>query len=142
MLCTSFSFASVTPHTQRSTRNEKRYPGLSPLYANGLGVRRRHVQRLQRFRGGLVFKAHRLWYRSTLGLRVIKKKKTERQTLVTTHARTGSWAGPPRANSYPWSPFPRGGPVQEDPVLTRQNAKPAFHRYIYLYIYIYIYIHI
>jgi len=25
--------------------------------------------------GGLVFKAHRLWYHSTLGLRVIKKKK-------------------------------------------------------------------
>ena len=32
----------------------------------------RHVQR---FRGGLVFKAHRLLYHSTLGSRVIKKKK-------------------------------------------------------------------
>jgi len=31
----------------------------------------RHVQR---FRGGLVFKAHRLVYHSTLGLRVLKKK--------------------------------------------------------------------
>ena len=31
--------------------------------------------RVQRFRGGLVFKAHRLVYHSTLGLRVIKKKK-------------------------------------------------------------------
>ena len=30
---------------------------------------------MQRFRGGLVFKGHRLWYHSTLGLRVIKKKK-------------------------------------------------------------------
>jgi len=28
-----------------------------------------------RFRGGLVFKAHRLLYHSTLGSRVIKKKK-------------------------------------------------------------------
>ena len=28
-----------------------------------------------RFRGGLVFKAHRLLHHSTLGLRVIKKKK-------------------------------------------------------------------
>ena len=28
-----------------------------------------------RFRGGLVFMAHRLLYHSTLGLRVIKKKK-------------------------------------------------------------------
>jgi len=30
---------------------------------------------LERFRGGLVFKAHRLVYHSTLGLRVITKKK-------------------------------------------------------------------
>jgi len=32
-----------------------------------------------RFRGGLVFKAHRLLYHSTLGLRVIKKKKRGRE---------------------------------------------------------------
>ena len=31
---------------------------------------------MQRFQGGLVFKAHRLVYHSTLDLRVIKKKKT------------------------------------------------------------------
>jgi len=31
--------------------------------------------RAKRFRGGLVFKAHRLFYHSTLGSRVIKKKK-------------------------------------------------------------------
>jgi len=30
---------------------------------------------VKRFRGGLVFKAHRLVYHSTIGLRVIKKKK-------------------------------------------------------------------
>jgi len=30
---------------------------------------------VKRSRGGLVFKAHRLLYHSTLGLRVIKKKK-------------------------------------------------------------------
>jgi len=30
---------------------------------------------VQRFRGGFVFKAHRLLHRSILGLRVIKKKK-------------------------------------------------------------------
>ena len=29
---------------------------------------------MKRFRGGLVFKAHRLVYHSTLGVRVIKKK--------------------------------------------------------------------
>jgi len=32
---------------------------------------------VKRFRGGLVFKAHRLLYHSTLGLRVIKKKKRD-----------------------------------------------------------------
>ena len=31
---------------------------------------------VKRFRSGLVFKAHRLLFHSTLGLRVIKKKKT------------------------------------------------------------------
>jgi len=31
--------------------------------------------RESRFRGWLIFKAHRLVYHSTLGLRVIKKKK-------------------------------------------------------------------
>jgi hypothetical protein len=36
------------------------------------GSIRRNVKR---FRGGLVFKAHRLVYHSTLGLRVIKKEK-------------------------------------------------------------------
>ena len=30
---------------------------------------------MKRFRGGLVFKAHRLLYHSTIGLRVIKMKK-------------------------------------------------------------------
>ena len=32
---------------------------------------------VQRFRGGLVFKAHRRVYHSTLGLRVIKKKRAD-----------------------------------------------------------------
>ena len=38
----------------------------------GTGLLRRNVKR---FRGELVFKAHEILYRSTLGLRVIKKKK-------------------------------------------------------------------
>ena len=37
---------------------------------------------VKRFRGGLVFKAHRLVYHSTLGLRVIKKKKTSSRGVV------------------------------------------------------------
>ena len=35
---------------------------------------------MKRFRGGLVFKAHRLWHHSTLGLRVTKKKKKNKMT--------------------------------------------------------------
>ena len=35
----------------------------------------------QGFRGGFAFKAHRLLYHSTLGLRVIKKKKKKYQGL-------------------------------------------------------------
>ena len=31
----------------------------------------------ERFRGGLVFKAHTLLYHSTLGLRVIKKRRSD-----------------------------------------------------------------
>ena len=34
---------------------------------------------VERFRGGLVFKAHRLLYHSTLGSRVITKKKKEKK---------------------------------------------------------------
>ena len=37
---------------------------------------------MQQFRGGLVFKGHGLWYHSTLGLRVIKKKKTIQEPHV------------------------------------------------------------
>jgi len=36
---------------------------------------------VERFREGLVFKAHRWLYHSTLGSRVIKKKKKKRQSL-------------------------------------------------------------
>ena len=36
---------------------------------------------VRRFRGGLVFEAHRLLYHSTLGWRVIKKKKKKKKLL-------------------------------------------------------------
>jgi len=36
---------------------------------------------VKRFRGGLVFKAHRLLYHPTLGLRVMKKKKKKKKTV-------------------------------------------------------------
>ena len=40
---------------------------------------------MQRFRGGLVFKAHRLLNHSTLGFRVIRTKKEERTEVVLVH---------------------------------------------------------
>jgi len=43
---------------------------------------------VQQFRGGLVFKAHRLVYHSTLGLRVTKKKKKKEGTLPATRCAT------------------------------------------------------
>ena len=48
-------------------RARARWSGNDVLYIN-----------VQRFRGRLVFKAHRLLYHSTLGLRVMKKKKKKK----------------------------------------------------------------
>jgi len=48
-----------------------RYHGQSKMVWDRGGV----LGDVQQFRGGLVFKAHRRVYHSTLGLRVIKKKK-------------------------------------------------------------------
>jgi len=45
---------------------------------SGFGLKRGTLGRnVKRFRGGLVLKAHRLLYHSTLGSRVIKKKKVQ-----------------------------------------------------------------
>jgi len=41
----------------------------------GLELSNHTLTAVQRFRGGLVFETHRLLYHSTLGLRVIKKKR-------------------------------------------------------------------
>jgi len=49
------------------------------LWVSGGGMREHLLRRnVKRFRGGLVLKAHRLLYHSTLGLRVIKKKEDAR----------------------------------------------------------------
>jgi len=48
-------------------------PGIVSHMSGGMGGTR--VNNVQRFRGGLVFKAHRRLYHSTLGLTVMKKKK-------------------------------------------------------------------
>jgi len=50
-----------------------RVPG-SGYLISGFGLNQLFYRNMQRFRGGPVFKAHRLLYHSTLGFRVIKKK--------------------------------------------------------------------
>ena len=72
---------------------------------------------MQRFRGGLVFKAHRLLYHSTLGLRVIKKKRELLQCDV-----------------------PKGS-VLENVVAVRRSKDIYIYNIICIYIYIYIYIY-
>ena len=47
------------------------------------------LRNVQQFRGGLVFKAHRLLYHSTLGLRAIKKKKKGDRDGKAAHAARG-----------------------------------------------------
>ena len=50
-------------------------------HLQGLMCEERESDRnVQRFRGGLVFKAHRRLYHSTLGLRVIKRRRREKIT--------------------------------------------------------------
>ena len=51
-------------------------PHRNSLLSVQLSIQEQLLSRnVERCRGGLVFKAHRLVYHSTLGLRVIKKKK-------------------------------------------------------------------
>jgi len=49
---------------------------------------------VKRFRGGLVFKAHRLVYHPTLGWRVIKKKKKIYKVLLPSGKSLGLWLHP------------------------------------------------
>ena len=62
----------INTGTSKRGRNARRKPGSSAKRKEEL-IRRN----VERFREVLVFKAHRLLYHSTLGLRVIKKKKNE-----------------------------------------------------------------
>ena len=56
-----------------------REAGGRPPQAGGEGAHPQLLQRnVQRFRGGLVFKAHRLVYHATLGLRVIQRERGAR----------------------------------------------------------------
>ena len=85
-------------------------------------IQRVETKNVKRFRGGLVFEAHRLLYHSTLGLRVIKKKSrcvTVPRSIG--HAIRVCYSCRGR----------RGASLSSDTV-----------SYIYIYMYIYIYIHI
>jgi len=68
MLGSRYKFVSCSPE---KSPEEVRSNRLGPIEEQLL---RRNVKR---FRGGLVFKAHRLVYHSTIGSRVTKKKKIE-----------------------------------------------------------------
>jgi len=50
-------------------------PRLSAWHVHRGGQTQLLRRKVNRFRGGLVFETHRLLYHSTLGLRVMKKKK-------------------------------------------------------------------
>ena len=56
---------------------------------------------LKRFRGGLVSKAHRLLYRSTLGSRVIKKKRKHLSGRERAHLPLRTGAPRPSENAQP-----------------------------------------
>jgi len=72
----------------------------------GLGFRN-----VKRFRGGLVFKAHRLLYLSTLGLRVINKRREEKKVGVQVlggrvpqgaQISVSLWRGAHLSHAIPW----------------------------------------
>ena len=60
-----------------------------PLASRSLKEEQLLRRNVKRFRGGLVFQAHRLLYHSTLGLRVIKKKRSSLKWFPECSAKTG-----------------------------------------------------
>jgi len=68
----------LTPHTQtlKQARGDSEL-ALEMLLSGVVSAEVDHWTHLKRFRGGLVFKAHRLLFYATLGLRVIKKRILE-----------------------------------------------------------------
>ena len=88
-----------------------------------------HSRIVKRFRGGLVFKAHRLLCHSTLGSKVIKKKRREDArggTSLSEHAREAQHVRS-RPSIY---------------IYRYTHMYIHIHIYIYTYICIYVYIHV
>jgi len=71
------------------------------------------MQPFKRFRGGLVFKAHRIVYHSTLGWRVIKKKKKKLQPFS---AQKGCKPFTPRGGRFLMSEVPLQSTRSEVPL--------------------------
>ena len=78
----------VIPQTipvRDATDKRQALPGRSPRVGSAVSVPLHLLHRnVQRFRGGLVCKAHRLLYHSTLGLRVIQKKQCRQISINST----------------------------------------------------------
>ena len=65
-------------HSYKQTFHSRRRA--RPLPSDQFSIFEQLLRRnVQRFRGGLVLKAHRLFYHSTLGLRAMKKKKKKKK---------------------------------------------------------------
>ena len=71
------------------TSMRRKEPGLAKL----VRPNRLRLSNVKRFRGGLVFKAHRLLYHSTLGLRVINKKRKKKELVVPVQPCVGAGSG-------------------------------------------------
>jgi len=72
------SYEQGNPALDRSNQGSKKKQDCRHGQGRGHGHDRPVTRNVKRFRGGLVFKALRLLYHSTLGLRAIKKKKKQR----------------------------------------------------------------
>ena len=74
---------------ERCIQSSREQDGARPL--DHFSIQEQLIRRnVKRFRGGLVFKAHRLLYHSTLGLGVIKKKRSSIRDAVRAHCNTTS----------------------------------------------------
>ena len=58
----------------------KHEPASEPLHRGGSSAHH-SLRNVKRFQGGLVFKAHRLVYQSTLSLRVIRERERDAQLM-------------------------------------------------------------
>ena len=96
-----------TLHTSHYTLHPKHETSAPPT-ASATWYEQLLRRNLKRCRGGLVFKAHRLLYHSTLGSRVIKKKKALGRLLLTPRLQHGAHSKNP-ALTFLYVPCSLGG---------------------------------